>query len=54
MKEVRRSGLDFILMEIWRSEWDRLVKQQEAQDAESAGDDGMTASSEPDKGTENR
>lgn len=38
IKEVRRSGLDFILMEIWRSEWEKIVQQRE--DAEYIDEDG--------------
>lgn len=35
VKKVRRSGLDFIQMELWRSEWERLRLQQAQEDGET-------------------
>jgi len=34
-KKVRRSGLDFVQMEIWRSEWERLRMQQAEEEGET-------------------
>lgn len=36
IKKVRRSGLDFIQMEVWRSEWERLRTQQAKEEAETS------------------
>ena len=38
-KKVRRSGLDFVQMEIWRSEWERFRMQQAEEEGETFAPD---------------
>ena len=38
LRPVRRNGLDFIYMEVWRTEWERIVNLRGASSAEGAPD----------------
>lgn len=45
VKQIRRSGMDFILMEVWRSEWERMRQaEKEARTEEQPAAQGMDVS----------